>query len=373
MLFVSTGRVYDHARPIPFDEDTARTLYWGDYAKNKIAGEDVLLERHRDAGAAGDHRAAHPRLRAAQHAQQRDVLLRPPRARPSHPGARRGRLAAAVRPRGRPGRRHGRHARRAGRVRARLQRQRRGSDHPGRLRRADRRGHEAPTHADLHAAQGRRQAGRPSARTSSTTATPYTRPPRARRAGGEPPLHAGGRAAQTLEWYQGEGLDRREIDFSAETPCCGRSAPDVGAGGGPGLAARLPPRRGRAVRAADPHPGRARGHPPRLRHRERGGAASSARSRRAYAWKLPPVLYGKARRLQWLQAMGAGVDWVLVPELPGPGRRHAGARHLRPVDEPSTCSAGARGSPSGWSLPRGPARAALARGRAARAGCAARR
>ena len=28
------------------------------------------------------------------------------------------------------------------------------------------------------------------------------------------------------------------------------------------------------------------------------------------------MLYGKARRLQWLQAMGAGVDWVLVPELP---------------------------------------------------------
>ena len=36
----------------------------------------------------------------------------------------------------------------------------------------------------------------------------------------------------------------------------------------------------------------------------------------AYAWKLPPVLYGKAPRLRWLQAMGAGVDWVLVPELP---------------------------------------------------------
>jgi len=36
----------------------------------------------------------------------------------------------------------------------------------------------------------------------------------------------------------------------------------------------------------------------------------------AYAWKLPAVLYGKAKRLQWLQAMGAGVDWVLVPELP---------------------------------------------------------
>jgi nucleoside-diphosphate-sugar epimerase len=48
-LFVSTGRVYDHARPIPFDEDTPRTLYWGEYAKNKIAGEDALLRRHREA------------------------------------------------------------------------------------------------------------------------------------------------------------------------------------------------------------------------------------------------------------------------------------------------------------------------------------
>jgi phosphoglycerate dehydrogenase-like enzyme len=36
----------------------------------------------------------------------------------------------------------------------------------------------------------------------------------------------------------------------------------------------------------------------------------------AYAWKLPPALYGKAARLDWVQAMGAGVDWVLVPELP---------------------------------------------------------
>ncbi len=49
-LFVSTGRVYDHARPIPFDEETPRNLYWGEYAKNKIAGEDVLLERHRARG-----------------------------------------------------------------------------------------------------------------------------------------------------------------------------------------------------------------------------------------------------------------------------------------------------------------------------------
>jgi nucleoside-diphosphate-sugar epimerase len=50
VLFVSTGRVYDHARPIPFDEDTPRTLYWGEYAQNKIAGEDVLLQRHRERG-----------------------------------------------------------------------------------------------------------------------------------------------------------------------------------------------------------------------------------------------------------------------------------------------------------------------------------
>ena len=50
VLFVSTGRVYDHARPIPFDEDTPRTLYWGEYAKNKIEGEDALLRRHRERG-----------------------------------------------------------------------------------------------------------------------------------------------------------------------------------------------------------------------------------------------------------------------------------------------------------------------------------
>jgi len=50
VLFVSTGRVYDHARPIPFDEDTPRTLYWGEYAKNKIEGEEVLLARHRERG-----------------------------------------------------------------------------------------------------------------------------------------------------------------------------------------------------------------------------------------------------------------------------------------------------------------------------------
>ena len=46
VVFVSSGRVYDHAVPIPFDEATPRTLYWGEYARNKIAGEDAVLARH---------------------------------------------------------------------------------------------------------------------------------------------------------------------------------------------------------------------------------------------------------------------------------------------------------------------------------------
>ncbi len=42
-IFVSSGRVHDHALPIPFSEETPRGLYWGEYAKNKIAGEDAYL------------------------------------------------------------------------------------------------------------------------------------------------------------------------------------------------------------------------------------------------------------------------------------------------------------------------------------------
>lgn len=49
-LFVSTGRVHDHSLPIPYHEDTPRSLYWGEYAKNKIAGEDAYLRRHREHG-----------------------------------------------------------------------------------------------------------------------------------------------------------------------------------------------------------------------------------------------------------------------------------------------------------------------------------
>ena len=49
-VFVSTGRVHDHALPIPYHEDTPRSLYWGEYAKNKIEGEDACLRRHRERG-----------------------------------------------------------------------------------------------------------------------------------------------------------------------------------------------------------------------------------------------------------------------------------------------------------------------------------
>jgi phosphoglycerate dehydrogenase-like enzyme len=35
-----------------------------------------------------------------------------------------------------------------------------------------------------------------------------------------------------------------------------------------------------------------------------------------YAWQFPPELYEKASRLRWLQAIGAGVEWALVPGLP---------------------------------------------------------
>jgi glyoxylate/hydroxypyruvate reductase A len=35
-----------------------------------------------------------------------------------------------------------------------------------------------------------------------------------------------------------------------------------------------------------------------------------------YGWKFPTALYPRATRLRWLHAMGAGVDWVLVPGFP---------------------------------------------------------
>ncbi len=50
VFFVSTARVYDHALPIPYSEETPRRDYWGEYARHKTAGEDALLERHRQRG-----------------------------------------------------------------------------------------------------------------------------------------------------------------------------------------------------------------------------------------------------------------------------------------------------------------------------------
>ncbi|MEX2147883.1 MAG: D-2-hydroxyacid dehydrogenase [Candidatus Rokuibacteriota bacterium] len=44
--------------------------------------------------------------------------------------------------------------------------------------------------------------------------------------------------------------------------------------------------------------------------------AVAAEAEILFAWKPPVPLYAKAPRLRWLQAMGAGVDWALVPELP---------------------------------------------------------
>src|SRR3989442_14927399 len=50
IIFISTGRVYDHALPIPYSEETPRGFYWGDYARHKIAAEDLLFERSRTGG-----------------------------------------------------------------------------------------------------------------------------------------------------------------------------------------------------------------------------------------------------------------------------------------------------------------------------------
>lgn len=45
-------------------------------------------------------------------------------------------------------------------------------------------------------------------------------------------------------------------------------------------------------------------------------AAAVAGADVLYAWGFPPALYPRAGRLAWLQAMAAGVEWALVPELP---------------------------------------------------------
>jgi phosphoglycerate dehydrogenase-like enzyme len=45
-------------------------------------------------------------------------------------------------------------------------------------------------------------------------------------------------------------------------------------------------------------------------------AAAIAEADVLYAWYFPRDLYAGAGRLRWVQAMGAGVEWALVPSLP---------------------------------------------------------
>ena len=45
-------------------------------------------------------------------------------------------------------------------------------------------------------------------------------------------------------------------------------------------------------------------------------AVHVARAEILYAWKFPPDLLPKAGQLRWIQAMGAGVERFLVPDLP---------------------------------------------------------
>jgi glyoxylate/hydroxypyruvate reductase len=49
---------------------------------------------------------------------------------------------------------------------------------------------------------------------------------------------------------------------------------------------------------------------------EADAAAAVADADVIYAWRFPAHLYARARQLRWLQAMGAGVEWALVPSLP---------------------------------------------------------
>lgn len=45
-------------------------------------------------------------------------------------------------------------------------------------------------------------------------------------------------------------------------------------------------------------------------------AAAIREAEVVFGWKVPPDVWRGARRLRWLQVMGAGVDWALVPTLP---------------------------------------------------------
>lgn len=75
-------------------------------------------------------------------------------------------------------------------------------------------------------------------------------------------------------------------------------------------------------REDDPHPWATLVRAPRARVTVQAAAGPAEAAARIadtdvlYAWKFPPALYRDARRLRWVQVMGAGVDAALVPDLP---------------------------------------------------------
>src|SRR5207245_1949926 len=281
---------------------------------------DAALAR---AAAAGHDRASDARIRPAQHAEQRDVLLRPARPQPADPRSGRGRLASPVLSRRRPGRCHGGDARRAGVVRSSVQRDRRGGRDAGRLRRADRRSPQAAGHLRPRRDGAWRQAGRLRPESGLRLPRGVHDDEDSRRARHPRPLLAGGRARANLRMVRARGArsSRRRLLGGGRAPAVTRPTVLVYHADPRYVELMRVPKRGALIRtAATP--------------REAAEPVSEAEI--LYAWKFPPQLYAKAGRLKWLQVMGAGVDWALVPELPAGvlGMRGRGVtRRGRPVRE----------------------------------------
>ena len=215
VLFVSTGRVYDHALPIPFDEYTPRNLYWGDYANNKIAGEDALLGVTASEGLAVTIvRPTHVYGPLNTRNNETFFFDRLLRGRPILvPDAAAGSASSATS--------------RTSPTRwwpcsafpppsAGLQRQRRRGHHPGRVRRADRGGHQAAAHARRRVPCRGSEAAPFGQNLAYACHAVYTTAKIRRELNIRPRYSLAGGLAQTFEWYLREGLDRREIDFTAE-------------------------------------------------------------------------------------------------------------------------------------------------------------
>ena len=222
VLFVSTCRVYDHALPIPYSEETAAQLLLG----RLRAAQDRRRGRapRRATGTRGLPvtivRPTHVMGPLNTRNNETFFMDRISRGRPVLvPGARR--LAAAVRPRRGPGRGDGHAAGRCAGLRAGLQRDGRGRGEPGGLRRADRRG-------DRPAGSRCGTSTPPCSRASTSRARlrpePRLRLPRgphhheaAQRAGPAPALHAPRRArARPGSGTAPTASAERPVDFSFE-------------------------------------------------------------------------------------------------------------------------------------------------------------